>query len=147
MKEKWIEVWKYLKFPILLNLIFSVLWRLILLTVDQKSEEFLVPGLVAYFMTYGGFFLVYLCYGVWFRYKHDVSNKQMWLFVLEVFMIGMITMQPMYPAVINPPDSFWLVLVALQQTIGFLLGFLIGKIYRYFLGSTTDGSASPLQRR
>lgn len=147
MKEKFITVWKNLKFPILFNLCFAVLWRLIITLVDQESTEYAVPALIAYFMIYGGFCIVHVIFGVWFGAKKEITTKQMWLVTLLVFVIAMITLQPLFPALIDPQESIWLVFVSFQEAAGFLVGFLIGKLFRFFSGTKNDGSDSPLQKR
>lgn len=144
MKEKLLSVWKNFRFAILFNLIFSILWRLIITLVDHNTSEYMVPAFIAYVLLQGGLALLFVFYGIYFQMKHKTSNKKLAWSILLVFVIAAITLYPLFPAILGVSEAWWLLIVSLEETFGFLVGSVVGKLFCYFGGGPR--SQSPLQK-
>ena len=140
MKEKLLSVWNNFRFAILFNLIFSILWRLIITLVDHTAQEYAVPAFIAYLLMQGGYAILFLFYGIYFQMKHQSTNKQLFLSVLVILVIALITCYPLFPAILGAGEAWWLLIVSLEQAFGFLFGSVIGKVFRYFGGGPKDRS-------
>ena len=144
LKQKLLSVWRNFRFAILFNLIFSILWRLIITLVDHTTPEYAVPAFVAYVLLQGGLALLFLFYGIYFQMKHQTTNKELFLSALVIFIIAVITCYPLFPASLGAEEAWWLLIVSLEEAFGFLFGSGVGKVFRYFGGGPR--SQSPLQK-